>query len=370
MQVLPPLQSIQAHKGAIWSICAFPSGLLVTAGGDGMLKSWKVEARTGRFLLLAEVTTPHSEVLLVRPSPRGVLLSAGHEGGIAVWEIEPVSGKLEQRQQLELPDDRNHYNDRMLETHSGYLLAWASGTAGRPALSRWSETERGFFFLQQLPIERASTFLELPDGSLLSGDSTGQICSWRPDTSSEGWEKTGTLQAHEGPLYALANLQNGDLLSAGGHEPQLKVWRAHPFAEKWELVQVLNEHHSQIVEVMNGGPEELLSADRGDRSVLGWRRHPEVLVWIMATDKSVLLQRQNGRLRGCIDGALLLEDDGASALSLWRKSEGAYKRTLVFNENRRGNLSVFVSLPEGMLITGGWDGRLISWRLGAGALTP
>ncbi|WP_240486865.1 WD40 repeat domain-containing protein [Hyalangium minutum] len=283
--------------------------------------------------------------------------------------MDPASGKLEQRQQLKLPDDRDHYNDRMLETHSGYLLAWASGTAGLPALCRWSETERAFFFHQQLPIERASTFLELPDGSLLSGDSTGQICSWRPDQSSGGWQKAGALQAHEGPIHALANLRNGGLISAGGHEPQLKVWRGHLGSEKWELVQVLSEHHSQIVEVMSCGPAEFLSSDRGERSLLGWRRQPEVLVWSMATDKPSLIQRQNGRLRGCIEGALLLEDDGASALSLWRKSEGAYKRTTVLDESKRGNMSAFVLLPEGTLIAGGWDGRLISWKLEAGEST-
>jgi WD40 repeat protein len=285
--------------------------------------------------------------------------------------MEPASGQLVQRQQLKLPDERDHYNDRMLETHSGYLLAWASGTAGRPALCRWSETERAFVFLQQLPIERASTFLELPDRSLLSGDSTGQICSWRPDTSSGGWQKAGALQAHEGPIHALANLRNGDLISAGGHEPQLKVWRGHPpCPEKWELVQVLSEHHSQIVEVMSCGPADLLSSDRGERSLLGWRRQPEVLVWSMATDKPGLVQRQNGRLRGCIEGALLLEDDGASALSLWRKSEGTYKRTTVLDESKRGNVSAFVLLPEGTLIAGGWDGRLSSWKLGAEESMP
>lgn len=359
-------QSIQAHKGAIWSICSLSSGLIVTAGGDGLLKSWKVEARTGRFLLLAEVVTPHTEVLLVHQSSRGALLSAGHEGGIAVWEMESAAGKLEQRQPLKLPDDRDHYNDRLLETHSGYLLAWASGTVGRPALCRWSETERAFVFLQQLPIERASTFLELPDGSLLSGDSTGQLCSWRPDTSSGSWQKAGVLQAHEGPIHALATLGNGDLISAGGHEPQLKVWRTHPGSEQWELVQVLSEHHSQIVEIMTCSPAELLSSDRGERSLLGWRQQPEVLVWSLATDTPSLVQRQNGRLRGCIKGALLLEDDGASALSLWRKSEGIYKRTTVLDESKRGNMSAFVSLPEGTLIAGGWDGRLSSWKLGTG----
>lgn len=361
----PPLHSTRAHKGAIWSMCASRSGLLVTAGGDGWLKSWKIETRTGRFLSLAEVHTPHTEALLVRQSPRGVLLSAGHEGGIAVWAMEPTSGNLEQRQQLKLPDDRDHYNDRLLETHSGYLLAWASGTVGRPAVCRWSETERAFFFLQQLPIERASIFLELPDGSLLSGDSMGQLCNWRPDTSSGGWQKTGALQAHEGPIHALACLRNGGLISAGGHEPQLKVWRGHPSSERWELVQVLSEHHSQIVEVTNCGTAELLSSDRGERSLLGWRRQPEVLVWSLAADTPSLVQRQNGSLRGCIDGALLLEEDGASALSLWRKSEGIYQRTTELAESKRGNMSAFVSLPEGTLIAGGWDGRLTSWKLGA-----
>jgi hypothetical protein len=89
----------------------------------------------------------------------------------------------------------------------------------------------------------------------------------------------------------------------------------------------------------------------------------------MAADKPSLVQRQNGRLLGCIEGALLLEDDGTSALSLWRKSEGTYKRTTVLDKSRRGNMSAFVFLPEGTLIAGGWDGRLTSWKLGAGKST-
>ncbi|HLL06438.1 MAG TPA: WD40 repeat domain-containing protein [Myxococcaceae bacterium] len=120
MQVTPPLQVIEAHKGGVWSICVAQSGLIVTAGGDGLLKSWGLEASTGELLPLAQAVTPHTEVLLARQSPRGVLLSAGHEGGLAAWELNPNSGHLRQRQQPALPDDRQHYNDRLLETASGH----------------------------------------------------------------------------------------------------------------------------------------------------------------------------------------------------------------------------------------------------------
>ena len=365
MQVTPPLQVIEAHKGGIWSLCASPSGLIVSAGDDGLLKSWKVETHTGGFLPLAEAVTPHTEVLLIHQSPHGVLVSAGHEGGIATWEWDSASGGLAQRQQLILSDERRHYNDRLLETHSGYLVAWASGTAGRPAVCQWSDTERAFNFLHELPIERASTFMEMPDGALLSGDERGQICCWRLEAPPGSWDKVAVLQAHDGPIHALAWTRGGALISAGGNEPLLKLWRKTRGGEGWELAQVLAEHRSQILEVLECGSAALLSSDRGERSLLGWRHRPELLVWSMAPEGLHLVQRQTGRLRGYFEGDLLLEDDGVSALSLWRKAEETYERIAVLDGIRRGGMNTFVLLADGTLVAGGLDGRLVSWHLGS-----
>ncbi|HEX8702009.1 MAG TPA: hypothetical protein VF815_24480 [Myxococcaceae bacterium] len=363
MQVIPPLQVIEAHKGGIWSICTTGSGLIVTAGGDGRLKTWAFEALSRRLLPLAEAVTPHTEVLLVRQSPRGVLISVGHEGGLATWELEPHSGRLAQRQQLHLSDERQHYNDRLLETSSGYLLAWAFGTVGRPALCRWSEPERAFVFLHELPIDRASVFLELPDGDWLSGDETGRMRRWRLEKPAGAWSATGNLQAHEGPIHALAWTRNRHLLSAGGREPLLKLWREDGKNDAWVLEQSLHGHHSQILEVMESSPGELLSTDRGERSLLGWRHKPELLVWRKGQDGLRLSQRMAGRLRGYVKGTLILDDDEASALSLWRRDEQSYERIAVLGGEKCGGLSTLVPLAGGALIAGGLDGHLICWDL-------
>jgi WD40 repeat protein len=364
MQVIPPLQVIEAHKGGIWSICATGSGLIVTAGGDGLLKTWKLETHTGKLLPLAEAVTPHTEVLLVRQSARGVLISAGHEGGIAPWELDPSSGSLARSHQPRLPDDRQHYNDRLLETRSGNLLAWACGTVGRPALCRWSAPERTFVFLHALPIERASVFLELPDGDLVSGDETGRLCRWRLDNSGGTWSESGVLQAHEGPIHALAWTHDRTLISAGGHEPLLKVWRTNGASGGWALEQSLEGHHGQILEVMESGSAELLSADRGEQSLLGWRHKPEVLMWRKGLEGLRLIQRQTGRLRGYVEGAQLLEDEGGSALSLWRTKQASHERIAVLDMKKLRGVSTLVPLAGGPLIAGGLDGRLASWNLG------
>jgi WD40 repeat protein len=362
MQVIPPLQVIEAHKGGVWSICVAPSGLIVTAGGDGLIKSWRLEASSGELLPLAQAVTPHTEVLLVRQSSRGVLLSVGHEGGLAAWELNPDSGQLAQRQQPVLPDDRQHYNDRLLETASGHLVAWAYGTVGYPAVCRWSELARTFVFLQDLPIERASVFLELPDGDLLSGDEMGRICRWRLEKSSGAWNKAGALQAHEGPVHALAWTREHALISAGGNEPLLRVWRADG-GEGWVLEKPLRGHQSSILEVLEADSAELLSADRGQRSPLGWRQEPEVLVWSKGPEGLHLSQRQTGRLRGCVDGVLILENEKASALSLWSRKQEHYKCIAVLDRKRRGGVSTLPPLTKGLLIAGGLDGSLTCWDL-------
>jgi WD40 repeat protein len=360
MQVIPPLQVIEAHKGGVWSICVAPSGLIVTAGGDGLIKSWRLEASSGELLPLAQAVTPHTEVLLVRQSSPGVLLSVGHEGGLAAWELNPDSGQLAQRQQPVLPDDRQHYNDRLLETASGHLVAWAYGTVGYPAVCRWSELARTFVFLQDLPIERASVFLELPDGDLLSGDEMGRICRWRLEKSSGVWNKAGAIQAHEGPIHALAWTREHTLISAGGNEPLLKVWRADG-GEGWVLEKPLRGHQSSILEVLEADSAELLSADRGQRSLLGWRHEPEVLIWSKGPEGFRLTQRQPGRLRGCVAGDLILENDEASTLSLWRSKQERYEHIAVLDRKRRGGVSTLASLTSGSLVAGGTDGRLICW---------
>jgi len=362
MQVIPPLQVIEAHKGGVWSICVAPSGLIVTAGGDGLIKSWRLEASSGELLPLAQAVTPHTEVLLVRQSSRGVLLSVGHEGGLAAWELNPDSGQLAQRQQPVLPDDRQHYNDRLLETASGHLVAWAYGTVGYPAVCRWSELARTFVFLQDLPIERASVFLELPDGDLLSGDEMGRLCRWRLEKSSGAWNKAGAIQAHEGPIHALAWTREHALISAGGNDPLLKVWRADGGIGEWILEDSLRGHQSPILEAVEYGSAELLSADCGQRSLLGWRHEPEVLVWDKGPEGFRLTQRQPGRLRGIMEGILFMEEDEASTLSLWRRKPERYERIAVLDRKRRGGVSTLVPLASGARIAGGTDGSLVCWE--------
>lgn len=362
MQVLPPLQIMKAHKGGIWSICASLPGCLITGGDDGLLKSWEVEEGTGRLLLRAEAVTPHSEVLLVRQTAPGALLSAGHDGGVVTWELEPVSGRLIQRQQLLLSDERRHYNDRLLETHSGHLLAWASGTAGHPALCRWSEKERTFFFHQELPIERAICFLEMPSGELLAGDHAGRVSCWRRDAASDVWYEDGVLQAHEGPIHVLSLARGGTWVSAGGDEPLLKVWAGSWGAGGCRLQQVLQGHRSRILEVVEAGSGELLSADQGERSLAGWRHRPELLVWRKSAEGFHLVQRMTGRMRRCVDGMVVMEGDGVASLSIWSRVGESYERLAVLDEGMLRNLSAIEPLNGRMLIAGGLDGRLVSWR--------
>lgn len=363
VRALVPLQVIKAHRSGVWSLCPCSANRLVSGGGDGLLKSWAVDPQTGRLVLLSEVTTPHTETLIVHRNRHGLLISAGHHGGLSVWEFEPTTGELLSRQRLTLSDDREEHTDRLLETRSGHLLAWISMARAPPGVWTWYEAERAFRFQQFLPIERVSTLLELPSGDLVSGDEAGRIISWRLNESTGSWQAGQELQAHGGPIHALAWTREGTLISAGGGEPVLKIWRMLPEGRPSEPQQILAGHRGRILAIVVSDPEELISTDQGERFMcFGWRHRPEMRVWRKGPEGFHVTQRQMGLLRRSLEGDLILDEQGRS-LSLWRRAGETYERLAVLTGGHQGLVLAIEPLPSGGFATGGLDGNLASWSL-------
>lgn len=357
IQSLLPAQVVKAHQHGVWSLCTVLDDFILSGGGDGQLKVWKL-LQTGKVVLLATISTPHSEVLALWKTRFGKIISVGHHGGIVVWEFDAENAHLGMAQNLGVETEYWEYNDRIAETSAGDLVTWGPTP---PAIWEWMGREETFRFKQELPIHQKITVLrELADDCLVSGDLEGKITFWQMDQVTKVWHPVKTLQAHHGAIHALAWTRENNLVSAGG-DRLIKIWQSVP--NGLVLKQELQGHKSPIHKIIESQPDEVISGDYGTRVfVFRWRYKPEFWVWRKKGESIQPVQHQTGWVLGYLEPNLLLTDGMAENASLWQKRGELYDLHATL-QGHQAILSVHQLLENGRLITADLEGYMAIWDI-------
>ncbi|MEQ8789387.1 MAG: protein kinase [Pirellulaceae bacterium] len=357
-----PMQ-LDAHERSVHSIDVHPpTGLLLTSGGDFMMKTWGLESLEPRMTFSRGATL--LDVSQAVFDPTGERIIAGERGGaVSVWDA--ASGRK--------------------SSGGGSQLAWLKLVAGKL-------TGRGDYGKVLKTIAASSREVKevavSPDGewaAVVCGDDK-EVRSWRLETGEPGMKLSyppntmtesereqyeqefrrriddndaiGWAEPFSNRLNAVAFSPAGRLLAAGGADGQVVVW---DFASG-RVKHVLRGHEGGISSVrFHPDGRRLISAD--GRGV--------ARIWDVQSGASLL------ELRGHTEGvrAMALHRDGeylatagAQTVKIWRLETGQATLSLRCPPKDRlsASLNFVLSLtftPEGdRLLAGMADGRILVWR--------
>ena len=403
-------ETIATDQGPVWSLIELSNGDVISGGKDGSLRRW----RDGQPLGPA-IDSGQTGVFSLIELGNGELISGGNDGSLRRWrDGKPVgdpipTGQKQVRRLVALDDDAvlavgvdgtvKRWNLEQgigpaIETGQGAVLSllrrsdgsWLSGGVDGTLLL-WKDGEPVGNPIQtgQGPIEQ---LLELPSGDIVS---LGRAQFGRLRLLREAPPAAPLIRADtEGPVFSLAVLANGDLIS-GGADGNLRRWRdgkavgapipsGHP-----QIQSLLAESNGDLI---SGGDDGLIRRWRDgkpvDPPITAGEEEDGISVYSLAQlNNGDLMSGLNGRLQRWREGkpeASPIETGQDGVRSLVRGAggdlvSGGEDGTLRFwrNSKPRGNpintqqggVYSLARLGNGELVSGGADGTLRRWRNGA-----
>jgi WD40 repeat protein len=211
-----------------------------------------------------------------------------------------------------------------------------------------------------------------PDGSILaSGSVDGTMRLW--DVKS-GQEKA-RLKAHMigDDAYSVSSVafsSDGKLLASGGYDLTVKLWDV----STGKQLSTLHAAHA-VNSIAFSGDGKLLASGGMDRMQMG-----RIKLWNVATGKPVAaleghtaqdeiigeLKLNDSREVTCVafacDDKTLGSASADKTIKLWDVGTSKLQATL---RGHQARVSCVAFSPDGMLISGGWDGAVILWDVNA-----
>ncbi|MDZ7712286.1 MAG: c-type cytochrome [Rhodovibrio sp.] len=202
------LQTLRGHNGAVTTVAFLPDSRHALSGGDdGTLRLW--DAAYGQEL--HSFDAHHGKVSDVALAPgRGLAASAGWDGRVRLWDLEA-------RKPL-----------RTLDGDAGMVNAVAFTADGRHVVAVGAQGHAHLY-----PVDPDGDVAELPgqglginalaltgDGRALAGGVDGRLHVW----SLAERTRLDALEAHDGPLSAVAVAGDGDTVATSGTDGVIRLW--------------------------------------------------------------------------------------------------------------------------------------------------
>ena len=298
MERFGPITSFQGHKGAIYALClGLEPGIFLSAGGDGIVVRWHVDAPTDGLGIVSVGEPIFSLQLIVQGS---ILLIGTGTGRLVVVDL-----KTRRELQVLSAHTKGIFRITVLEND---VLACAGGDG---TLSIWRIADEPFSVLtlvRRIPLceeklrdivlssDRQRMIMACGDGSLreldfpqlnerqrFDGHAKGANCAVfhpaKPVMVSGGkdgqvkiWHADGRLAlewpAHKGSVYATSFDPSGRYLVTAGRDALLKIWDANTLDAVTRSTREKNAHTHSINALLWVGDVLLTASD--DRRVQGW----------------------------------------------------------------------------------------------------
>jgi WD40 repeat protein len=182
--------------------------LVVTAGGDGWLRTW--HAADGSAVDAAKAHEGSAWCATGLPELSGHVVSGGADGRVRVGDLALTE-------------------EHLLEGHGGWVLACASGRGGRALASGsrdttirlWDTTtwtERAMLAGHRGAVWAVAFAADDDRVVSTSDDQTARVWSWR------GGTQLCVMREHTAPVMACAILPDGDSVVSGGYDGTVLRW--------------------------------------------------------------------------------------------------------------------------------------------------
>ncbi len=355
-----PLRSDDAHSSPIRALAVLEhdgAPLVISAGDDGALRSWRLDGSEGPLRSDDAHSGPIRALAVLEHDGAPLVISAGADGALRSWRLDGSEGPLRS-------DDAHSSSIRALAVleHDGAPLVISAGADG--ALRSWrldgSEGPLRSDDAHSGPI-RALAVLE-HDGAplVISAGADGALRSWRLD-GSEGPLRSD--DAHSRPIRALAVLEHdgAPLVISAGDDGALRSWRLDGSEGPLRSDDAHSRPIMALAVLEHDGAPLVISAG-ADGALRSWR-----------LDGSEGPLRSDDAHSSPIRALAVLEHDGAplvisagadGALRSWRLdgSEGPLRSD---DAHSRPIMALAVLEHDGapLVISAGADGALRSWRL-------
>ena len=396
-------QQIGHHAGEVRAVIALPDGRIASGGDDRLVRVWD-PARPG--IPVAELGPHVGAVTALALDHTGRLISGGHDGRVLRWSWAPgLEGQVPRmdighrghpvRAIAVLPDDRIATGGEL----DGRVLVWRPG--------QWTHAAE-MSALSDASIS-ALAFSAGHDsrGRLIAGNTEGDLYVWDPDAHQA---RPSTIAAgHDGSVGAVAALPDGRVIS-GGEDGRIRAW--DPAMIKPVAIEI-GEHDRMVStvavfadgKVVTGGDDGYVKvwdpAAPGDEPLEVNDEGREIRAMAVFPDGRVVTGGQDGWMRvwklertevvadtvpradddvrrGAEDDpARSAECDGPVACVAVRGSQGSAEIVSATSDGalcswfpddetspiRFGSESVAVLsvFPDGPVVTGGYDGRVLLW---------
>ncbi|WP_430331380.1 NACHT and WD repeat domain-containing protein [Rhodococcus sp. ACT016] len=401
---------VQAHSGGIWTIAFAPDGAtLASASWDGTAKLWSVDPVTRilrelkpalsgngggvpalalspdggaivtggqdsviRVWTLAPGTVPVSDSQVTLPSLNragSLLATAGYDSAVRLWSVDD-RGELTKAGSIDVPRPRGGANVAVLspdgrilattQTSGGYVQLWDVQDPARPT-PLGSEIVTATRFTWEIAFS--------PDGRTLAiGDDDFSVALWNIEDPRAPVIRGRSLTGPHNLVRSAQFSPSGDLLVLASADGDIHAWDVHdPSAPSPRKLE--GEGHEGGVNAVAFSPDgstlvtasddhTLLLWDRDDSG--GFTQRPEPLQGHTGTVYSVAFTADGSHVvSGSDDGSVLLwsVDDGHEAV-------GGPLTTI-----GRGRWQVTFLPRTDMVIAGGGDGVLRTWRLDPDTIT-
>jgi WD40 repeat protein len=284
-----PVSQTVAHGGAVTGVAFHPqNNQLVTAGGDGLIKTWAMPPVPGRALphpaeVVASALTGDGKRLITGGSDRIVRSwnlannsverqYQGHTAAITTVAITAngqvlASGSADQT--IRLWDQNNGKEKGQVGAHAGLVTALAINQGGTQMLSAAADGTVKLWGVPGAP-PRIFTHMDQVTSAALSADGT-KLLTGCTDKQVRLWNLTnGNMErAFAGntlAVTAVAVSANGALVAAGGADKTVTVWNA---ADGKEVKKFTLPAAVLSVAFLPGGPAPtpLVAAGLADNSV-------------------------------------------------------------------------------------------------------
>ncbi|PHH88319.1 hypothetical protein CDD83_7699 [Cordyceps sp. RAO-2017] len=232
-----PKRHASAQHGDIWCLAAQPAGPAGVGGSDGTLPSNK-------------------------------LLAGTVHGELAMYSVEDGDLRF-QRMLVKSPTKRVHMVSMTFQSRKMVIVGCADSTIRAYDLTHGHMVRR--MTLGSDLVGGAKHIIVwsvkcLPNGNIVSGDSTGQICIWDGKT----YTQTQRIQSHKQDVLSLAISADGNSIMSGGMDRRTFLYKQNDDGGRWSKAWGRRYHNHDVKAmasfefksmsvVVSGGPDAHLT---------------------------------------------------------------------------------------------------------------